>query len=250
VSVVAISTWSGLVVLALMLPVLPAADPTRRDLFFGAVAGVAVGAGIGLLYRALAIGRMAVIAPTTAVCAVVIPVIVAMLWGERPGATTLVGIALAIASIALISRQRTTMGPTGNPRAGFGLALASGVGIGVFFLALSRVAPSAGLWPLLVARAVPALLFGIALIGDRRPLSMSRTLAAMVIGGGVLDMFANVLYLLATHHGPLSVVVTLSSLYPASTVLLALAALGERLTVLQAIGIACALLAVLLIVSR
>jgi uncharacterized membrane protein len=79
---------------------------------------------------------------------------------------------------------------------------------------------------------------------------MAAPVAATVIAGGVIDMLANALYLIATHNGPLSVVVTLSSLYPASTVVLALAVLGERLSVVQGAGIACALIAVLLIVGR
>ncbi len=54
----------------------------------------------------------------------------------------------------------------------------------------------------------------------------------------------------AARIGPLSIVVTLASLYPASTVLLARFVLGERLSVLQIIGIACALGAVAIIVSQ
>jgi uncharacterized membrane protein len=92
VAVVVVSQLSGMVVLALMLPFLPAASPAARDLMWGAVAGIAIGGGLGLLYRALAIGRMAVVAPTTAVCAVLIPLMAAVLLGERPGPRTLVGI--------------------------------------------------------------------------------------------------------------------------------------------------------------
>ena len=58
----------------------------------------------------------------------------------------------------------------------------------------------------------------------------ARVAAIAVILCGVLDMLANVLYLIASRYGPLSVVVTLSSLYPASTVLLARCVLGERLS--------------------
>jgi uncharacterized membrane protein len=257
VAVVLVSQFSGMVVLAVMLPLLPDASPAVRDLIWGAVAGIAVGAGLGLLYRALALGRMAVVAPTTAVCAVVIPLIAAMLLGERPGPRTLVGIVLAIVSIVLVSRQPATA-PRGERLAaaalrlpsGVGLALLSGVAIGLFFLSLARTASTAGLWPLLVARLASVALFGASAIAGGRSLRMPRPVAAIAIAGGVIDMLANALYLIATYNGPLSVVVTLTALYPASTVLLAVVVLGERLSAAQGTGIACALLAVLLIVGR
>jgi len=65
----------------------------------------------------------------------------------------------------------------------------------------------------------------------------------------VVDMAANALYLAATRYGALSVVVTLASLYPASTVLLARVVLGERLSTLQVAGVGCALAAIVLIVG-
>ena len=57
-------------------------------------------------------------------------------------------------------------------------------------------------------------------------------------------MTANALYMLATRYGALSVTVTLSSLYPASTIILARLVLGERLNGWQVSGVACALLAI------
>ena len=80
-------------------------------------------------------------------------------------------------------------------------------------------------------------------------MQMPADVAVIAVAGGILDMLANLLYLVATRHGPLSIVVTLSSLYPASTVLLARTVLGERLNARQTAGIACALVAVLLIVG-
>jgi drug/metabolite transporter (DMT)-like permease len=62
-------------------------------------------------------------------------------------------------------------------------------------------------------------------------------------------MLANAFYLTASRMGSLSVVVTLSSLYPASTVILARIVLGERLNAWQGAGIVCALAAVVLIVG-
>jgi drug/metabolite transporter (DMT)-like permease len=73
--------------------------------------------------------------------------------------------------------------------------------------------------------------------------------ARTAIACGTLDMLANALYLIATRLGPLSPVATLASLYPASTVLLARFTLGERLTRSQTLGVACALIAVVLMVG-
>jgi drug/metabolite transporter (DMT)-like permease len=68
-------------------------------------------------------------------------------------------------------------------------------------------------------------------------------------GAGIVDMTANVLYLLASRMGSLAVVVTLASLYPASTVMLARVVLGERLHRTQMAGMVCALVAVTLIIA-
>jgi drug/metabolite transporter (DMT)-like permease len=253
IAVVLVSQLSGVVLLVLMLPFLPAAEPSTRDIVWGGAAGLAGGTGVALLYRALAIGTMAVVAPTTAVCAVAIPVMAALMFGERPAPLTLLGIGLAIVAIVLVSQERTRTVEIAHrsvsrfPK-GLGLALLSGVAIGFFFLFLTRTAPSAGLWPLVAARSASVALFGLIAIGARRSLWMIPSVAAIVIGGGAIDMLANALYLVASRNGPLSVVVTLSSLYPASTVVLAGLVLGERLNAWQQAGIVCALVAVTLIV--
>ncbi len=256
--VVAVSQTAGLLLLCLLLPWLPA-QPTRADLLWGALAGLGGGAGVGLLYRALAVGAMGVVAPTTAVCAAGIPVLVAIAFGERPSTAALSGIVLALVAIVLVSRvpesgkaksasfEEPT--PRGALPPGVALAMLSGVAIAVFFLALARTHPAAGLWPLGSARVTSAGIFAALVVAGRHPLRMDRPTLAVVLGAGLLDMLANVFYLLATRGGPLTGIVTLSSLYPASTVLLARLVLGERLGAWQAVGVGCALIAAVLIVA-
>jgi drug/metabolite transporter (DMT)-like permease len=186
------------------------------------------------------------------VCAVAIPVLAAIVLGERPGARVSAGILMAIGAIVLVSQQDTgtdTAWPVAPRQSGLGLALAAGVAIGLFFLSLARTSADAGLWPMLMARAISVSLFAAIAVATRQSMRLAPPIAAIVLFGGALDMLANVLYLLATRLGPLSVVVTLSSLYPASTVLLARLVLGERLNGRQAIGIIFALAAILLIVG-
>jgi drug/metabolite transporter (DMT)-like permease len=105
------------------------------------------------------------------------------------------------------------------------------------------------MWPLVAARLVSVALFGGLAIAGGRSLRMPARVAALAAIGGVIDMLANALYMMAAQQGPLSTVVTLSSLYPASTVLLARLVLGERLNPWQITGVGCALAAVVLIVN-
>jgi len=270
IAIVVTSQGVGMIALAAVLPLLPEASPTRADLLWGAAAGMAGSAGVALLYRALAVGTMAVAAPITAVCAVIIPVMTGVLRGERLGRQTFVGIALAMAAIVLVSQQHraqpepsagTVPGAFPGPARshsrmldrvppGVGLALASGVAIGLFYLALARTAGTAGLWPLLPARVVSVMLFAGIALASGRPLGLPAPVARIAIAAGLMDMLANALYLAATRLGPLSVVVTLSSLYPASIVILARIALRERLNGWQVAGVGCALVAIALIVGN
>jgi drug/metabolite transporter (DMT)-like permease len=253
--VVVVSQLSGLILLVMLLPFLPDASPSRTDLLWGVSAALAGSVGVALLYHALAIGRMAVVAPTTAVCAVAIPVVVSVLLGERPGPLAVAGILLGVGSIVLVSQQtaadldaRARDRPALRLPTGVAVALGSGVAIGLFFLSLARTRPEAGMWPILMSRATSVTLFSAAAAFGRHPLRMPGALRLSLICGAV-DMAANALYLVAARAGPLSVVVTLSSLYPASTVLLARVVLGERLNAWQVAGAGCALAAIALIVS-
>ena len=258
IPVVLLSQACGLVLVAIVLPLFPAASPRTADLWWGAIAGLTGGVGVALLYRALAIGTMSIVAPTTAVIAVALPVLTSIALGERPGWIPVAGIMLGIMSIVMVSRSPSPEEPALSAvkgreghevRTGLGPALLAGIGVGLFLLALAQVRHEAGLWPLLTDRIASVTFFTILAAVGRRSLRMPLNLATLAVGGGALDMIANGLYLFAVQIGPFSAVVTLCSLYPASTVLLARGILGERLSAWQTAGVFTAVAAVLLIVS-
>jgi drug/metabolite transporter (DMT)-like permease len=254
--VVSISQGTGLLALLATVGLLPDADPTIPDVLWGAAAGLSGTLGVALLYRALAIGTMGVVAPITAVCAVALPVLVTIARGQQPAPMALTGIVLAMVSIALVSQQPpvgssgTSVAARRGLPAGVPHALVSGVAIGLFFVVLAEARRESGLWPLVGARAgaLPFCILAGALAGQ--PLRLvPRGAVRAAAAAGIVDMTANVLYLLASRMGSLAVAVTLSSLYPASTVALARVVLGERLHRTQVIGLVCALVAVVLIVA-
>ena len=250
-TVFAAVVWSqgtGLVLVLLALPFFPRASPTAADLGWGAATGLAGGVGLALLYRGLAVGVMSVVAPVTAVCAVIIPVGAGVAMGERPARVAIAGVALALVSIVLISQSgRVEEGK--DARTGVPIAIASGIAIGIFLVCLERTGPTAGLWPLVPARIVSVSFIAFAGLIARETVLPRRESWPIIASGGALDMVANIFYLLAVRQGPLSIVATLTSLYPAGTILLARVVLRERLRLIQQAGVACAVLAIVLIVS-
>ena len=254
-AIVLTTQFAGLAVLAVLVPILPGDTSATADLAWAVTAGLCGSVGVALLYRALAIGRMALVAPTTAVCAVAVPVAVGVVLGERLDARTALGIGVAAVAIVLVSQQRGDAAEAERDRRdrglppGLALAVLSGIAIGLFYLSLARTGADAGLWPLLIGRAVSVVLFAGLALASRVAMAMPRQVLTIAVGAGVLDVLANALYLMAARQGPLTAVVTLSSLYPASTVVLARVVLHERLTGLQAAGVVAALAAVALIVG-
>jgi drug/metabolite transporter (DMT)-like permease len=247
-AVVVVSQLTGLILVVLALPLLPPASAVAGDFAWGAASGLAGGIGVALLYRGLAVGTMSVVAPVTAVCAVIIPLAVGTALGERPAALALLGVVLALVAIVLVSQAGADTSGT-RRSTGVPIAIASGIAIGIFLVCLERTGPAAGLWPLVAARIVSVgFLSGVALTRGEaiRPGPGSMPI---LVACGALDMLANTLYLLAVRDGPLGIVATLSSLYPASTVILARVVLQERLRPAQVGGVVCAAAAIVLIVS-
>ncbi|MBE1562902.1 drug/metabolite transporter (DMT)-like permease [Nonomuraea africana] len=243
-SVVVLSQIAGFALVLAMLPVLPGA-PSEAAVTWGLGAGLAGAAGLVLFYRALATGVMSVVAPTTAVTSAALPVLFGLISGERPAAVQLVGIALALLSVLLVSRSPAT--EQRSSLTSIATALAAGAGFGGFFILLGQAPEGSGLWPLVGARIASISLVVLLALVTRRTLKPGEGALGIIALAGVLDMAANVLYLLAEQEGLLSLVAVLVSLYPASTLVLARYVLGERLQGIQVAGVAFALGAVALI---
>jgi drug/metabolite transporter (DMT)-like permease len=226
------------------------AVPAGRDLAWGAAAGVAGAAGLALLYRGIAGGLVAIVSPTAAVVGAAIPVAFGILSGERPSPTALAGAAICLPAILTLSWERGGAADRRALRSALAHALLSGLFIGVFFIALARTAPGSGLWPVLAARGASITLLVAAAVLSRQPLIVSRAGALPTLVAGVADMAANVLFLLATRAGLLSLAVIVASLYPAPTVLLARVFFREHIPPVRAVGLALAVAGIALIGLR
>lgn len=243
----------GSVLFGAIVMIFEAADATGAAFAWGAVAGLAGATGVTFLYRGLSLGRMSVVAPITGVEAAGIPVIAGVGFGERPALIAMVGVVLALVAIVLVSSAPDPHHPdrlrTGLRSPGVVDALAAGVSFGGFFILLERAGASAGMWPLVGARMASFVLLGAIVIVTRTSLRPVAGTASIIVAAGVADVIANALYLYSTRHGLLSLVAVLTSLYPASTVLLARLVLKERMSVSQLAGLGVAAAGVVLIAA-
>ena len=217
--------------------------PTAADFVWAVIAGTGTGMGTGFLYRGFATGRMGVVAPVSAVGAAVVPVLVGLLGGERPGPVVWLGIAIALPGIWFVSSTPATT-PVIHEPAGRRLppglldAILAGAGFGILFAALGQIPAEAGFWPLAFTQliSVPAVIVLATVLGGAWvPRGRRVRWAALA---GPLGATATGSFLLATHQGFLTVAGVLASLYPATTVLLAALVLREHIHRAQAVGLA------------
>ena len=235
--------WAFMLLLALLFG---ERIPGWYSLEWGMLAGAVGAIGLAAFYKALAVGKMGINAPLASVITAVLPVVFSFRTEGLPHPLQLTGFALALLGIWLMTTQR---GGASNSK-GAGLAVVAGIGFSGFLLFIKLAGTRSVFWPLVSARTASCLLMaGIIFLtaGDWKP---SRGSVRFVLLAGVLDSGANALYVAATQRGRLDVAAVLSSLYPASTVVLARLVLKERLSGLQTIGVAAALSAILLIAAK
>jgi drug/metabolite transporter (DMT)-like permease len=243
-AITAIAQPLGLVAAAIAVIMFSARSPTPHVLWWGALSGIGSGMGTISLYRGLAVARMSVVAPLSAVLTAALPALAGLLLGEQLTAVAWAGIAIAMPAIVLVSVQPD--GGHGSRRAGIVTGLVAGAGFALLFIALDRAGTSAGAWPLLPGQAVAAVVvLAWAAPARNRPSRKAWSQAWRIgVAAGALSGIANLLYLAATGAGQLAVVAVMTALYPAVTVLLARVILHERWSRLQVIGLAAAAVAV------
>lgn len=204
-----------------------------------------------LLYRCLALGPMSVLSPITAVTSAALPVAAGLLLGERVGARAAVGMIAAGVAIMLVSFARPEHGIRIRPGPLL-LAIGAGTAIAAQLICLHQAPHGSGVAPLISGRLVASVFVLSAVIVLRRRTATSSAPASarmIAVLAGLLDSLANLAFLFAVHHARLAVIAVIVALYPAATLLLARAILGERIRAWQACGLLVAAAAVSLLAS-
>jgi drug/metabolite transporter (DMT)-like permease len=229
------------------------AFPHGAPLVWGLVAGATAGIALACFYVALSRGAMGASAALSGLLAAAIPATVSAAAEGSPGVMHLVGFLVAGLAIWLIAAGPN---PEAKPadRGTFWLAVAGGVGFGIYFVALKFAGSAGVIWPLATARmgslAVCSVLVAGMSVGAKagaEKVRLTRLVVTWALGAVLLDTSGNLLFIAATRAGRLDVAAVLASLYPASTILLAAWTLHERPTRRQGLGMAVAVAAVVMI---
>jgi drug/metabolite transporter (DMT)-like permease len=233
----------GGLLLACLAALLVPADAVRlTDLLWGALSGAGSGTAMHFLNRGLSRGAMSVVVPVSAVTGVALSVLCGvLLLGDRPDALAWAGMVVTVPALWLVS------GGAAGPGHAVADGLLASAGVAVQYLALGQADPVGGLWPVAAGRVAAVLLLLPAAARHAPDLRLPPGLCAQALLVGAGAALGLILYLLAAQRQLLAIAVVLASLYPALPVVLGLAFLHERVTRRQAVGLAGAAAATVLL---
>jgi drug/metabolite transporter (DMT)-like permease len=248
--VLAVICVSQLTAALLFLPVVLVTGMTAEawtHVGWGVLAGVLTPAALGLLYGALAIGPMTIVAPIVAT-SVAIPVAVGIAQGETLGVIQYGGAAVVMVGIVLATGPSLRSGRI-SVRA-VAMAFGAALSLGLILVFTARGAAGSAVTTVFTMRVVAGILTGGLLMAARgRSGPGVRKALPALVAIGIGDLASSLAFAHATSSGLLSITSVLSSLYPVFTVMFAWWLHSERLRMVQAVGLVAAFAGVALLVG-
>jgi drug/metabolite transporter (DMT)-like permease len=238
----------GVFLLLIILGIFGEAFPNLRIVSFSMIAGAIGTFGLMLLYQAMTQGLMSISAPVSSLLAAMLPVVVGMFSEGLPEAPTILGFVFALAAVWLVSQSDGSVKDVFSHLSDLRMPMLAGICFGLYFI-LMHEATSTGatVWPMLGSRTGGTILIAVYMFISRTSWKVEDTSAwIFLILNGIFDIGGNGFFILAGQVGRLDVASVLSSLFSGVTVMLAWIFLRERLTRNQWIGVASALVAIIL----
>jgi len=244
IQVLALASLAGVPLLLLLAFLANERIPPLPDILWAMAGGISGAVGVAALYRGLSTGSAAIVAPTAGVVSAAIPVIVGSLLQGLPPGTRLAGIFAGLVGIGLVSKPADTR--VESVRSSLALSVLAGAGFGGFFVFIAQLKGGLLFAPLVIAK-LAALTFACLILVIRREPLPSPASQPIALLAGALDAGGNFFYLFAVQHVRLDVAAVLSSMYPATTVILSAVLRRERIRSLQVMGVGLCLSGVALI---
>jgi len=199
-------------------------------------------ASLAALYRAFALGPIAVVSPLVASYAALAVIGIVIFLGERLSAGQALAIAVTFVGVVIASTDlRQLRTSLGRPVEGVRIGALATIGFGIWSTLLTAATRANDPFALVIIWRLCGIALVALFIAWRRipltPLAVPATLALVAIVG-VLDTGANLLLMFGVQSGFASFVMTGSGAYPLIPAVLAILVLRERLAPNQYVGVA------------
>ncbi len=207
----------------LVLPILAFAIGWQRlhggDVLLGLLGGMGAGAAYIVFFRALASGRMSVVAPLAALTTALVPVLFDILTGVSLSGGRWAGIAVAMMAIPALAFRRDDGVGSLSLRAEIISAIVSGAGFAVFFMAIGHTSTESGQWPVVFAAVGGTLTVGVLCVVRHVPIVTGPPRLAVITG--VVMAGGGVAIGRGLEVGPIGGGPVLGAVYPLATTALA-----------------------------
>ena len=229
--------WVMLTGLAIMVVVAPAAEGrphvSAHGLAWALLGGTAAVAGLGLVYAALRIGKVGVVAPIASTEGGLAAVFAAALLGQRPSGEVVVALAVIAVGVVIVTFRGRIADLQLRPAL---MAFTAASVFGVGLVASSQAGRSIGpFWTILIARVVGVAIVVVPMLLSRR-LALPGLALWMVVFSGFAEVAGFMGYVIGARHG-VAVPAILASQFAAVAAIISFVAYGERLTRTQIGGV-------------
>jgi uncharacterized membrane protein len=215
--------------------------PLGPDVWLVVLNGAAAAFAYLTHYKALELGPVAVVSPIGAGYALVGVALAMVILDERPSGPALIGAAIAVAGVALVSTDlRKLRQGSENPLPGLPWAIAAAIGFGVAGFLLGWISDRAGwiagLWG---SRLAQIAFFLPLFVVFRKELARVRPGVGLWIAllAGAADILGVVAFSAGSVRGLNSIVLAASAVFPLIAVALSVVVFKERLVANQSVGI-------------
>lgn len=215
------------------------------DAISAALSGILIALGLSIVYRAMADSSSAIAAPMAGVLAALIPLAWDLLGGTSVTALTLVGCAIAIVSMAVVTFDPVLDGDT--VRKGVAWAFVGGLFFGFSNSLAGNTSELSGAWPAVLNRGFGFLALVPLVTSSSVPMFLKPPVLRFGVLGGVAGALGIIAFVIGAQQGDLGTVAVLAATYPAVIVVLTAIFDDDHIRWWQAFGVAGAVAGTVLI---
>ena len=247
VSIAWVASIVGAAVAGLFVLVFPPVHFGRTDFYWTMLALVFAATARPLLYLSMERGPMAVVAPVFSLVSLVIPAVGGPLTGDALGGAELVGVALAVPAVLLISSEGR-LPTTEMLQAGSALALGCLVGVilGCLSLTFAQITPDAGAMPAFLTQLGAVAVIPLVTKPFRLMAPVSSDVRRFGVLVGLIDIGAVIAMVIAFQRGNVAVIAAMLGFAPVTAMTLAWRVYNEAVRRWQWVGAAMGAVSIIL----